>query len=112
MKTMGFYQVIDHVGGCAITQLIPATNRLTAALGFRNAYMLEKDKTKNPYQYKALELVEIGIADLNEDGTMYLHQSPADPWSLPGKDVIEFIKSEMATRGVDDFILDDDKETD
>ena len=28
-------------------------NRLTAALGFRNAYMLEKGK--NPYQYKALE---------------------------------------------------------
>lgn len=110
MKTMGFYQVIDHVGGCAITQLIPAQNRLTAALGFRNAYMQEKDPQKNPYSYKALELVEVGIADLNEDGTMFLHQSPTDPWSISGKNIIDFIQEEMAARGVDDFLLDDDKE--
>lgn len=111
MKTMGFYQVIDHVGECAITQLIPAQNRLTAALGFRNAYMQEKDPKKNPYQYKALELVEVTIADLNDDGTMFVHQSPDEPWSICGKDIIDFIQSEMQARGVDDFILDDDKET-
>lgn len=111
MKTLGFYQVIDNVGGCAITQLIPAQNRLTAALGFRNAYMLEKDKTKNPYQYKALELVEVTIADIQDDGMMYVHQSPSDMWSISGKDIIAFIEEEMKARGVDDFILDDDKET-
>lgn len=111
MKTMGFYQVIDNVGGCAITQLIPASNRLTAALGFRNAYILEKDISKNPYQFKALELVEITIADINDDGTMFVHQSPSEPWSISGKDIIDFIREEMAARGVDDFILDDDKET-
>lgn len=112
MKTMGFYQVIDNVGGCAITQLIPAQNRLTAALGFRNAYMLEKDPKKNPYQYKALELVEVTIADVQDDGMLYIHQSPQDMWSISGKDIIEFIETEMKNRGVDDFILDDDKEND
>lgn len=112
MKTLGFYQVIDNVGGCAITQLIPAQNRLTAALGFRNAYMLEKDPAKNPYQYKALELIEVTIADIQDDGMMYVHQSPSEMWSISGKDIINFIQDEMKERGVDDFILDDDKEND
>lgn len=112
MKTTAFYQVFDNVGGMAITGLIPAQNRLTAALGFRNAYMLEKDKTKNPFQYKALELVEVTIADILDDGTLYIHQSPdmIDRWSISGKDIISFIQEEMKERGVDDFILDDEKE--
>lgn len=110
MKTMAFFQVIDNVGGCAITQLIPASNRLTAALGFRNAYITQKDKQKNPYMYQALELVEIGIADINDDGTMFLHQSPADMWSISGKNIMQFIQDEMKSRGVDDFVLDDDEE--
>lgn len=110
MKTLGFYQVIDNVGGTAITQLIPMQNRLTAALGFRNAYILEMDKTKNPYQYKALELVEVTIADVQDDGMLFVHQSPSEMWSISGKDIIAFIEEEMKARGVDDFILDDDKE--
>lgn len=110
MKTMSFFQVVDRVGGCAITQLIPAQNRLTAALGFRNAYIQEKDPQKNPYGYKALDLVEVAIADVQEDGLLYIHQSPAEMWSLSGKDVIDFITQEMKNRGVDDFILDDEKE--
>lgn len=112
MKTTGFYQVFDNVGGTAITGLIPAQNRLTAALGFRNAYMNEKDITKNPYArtYKALDLIEVTIADVNEDGTLYVHQSGTDNWTLSGKEVINFIQDEMAARGVDDFILDDAKE--
>lgn len=110
MKTTGFYQVFDNVGGTAITGLIPAQNRLTAALGFRNAYMMEKDINKNPYSktYKALDLIEVTIADVNDDGTMYIHQSGTDNWTLSGKDVINFIQEEMSARGVDDFILDDD----
>lgn len=112
MKTQGFYQVFDNVGGTAITGLIPAQNRLTAALGFRNAYMMDKDVTKNPYikTYKALELREVTIADVYEDGSLYVHQSGNDYWTLKGSDVIEFIQEEMKARGVDDFILDDDKE--
>lgn len=110
MKTMSFFQVVDRVGGCAITQLIPAQNRLTAALGFRNAYILEKDPQKNPYGYKALDLVEIAIADVQEDGVLFIHQSPTEMWSISGKDIGEFITNEMKDRGVDDFILDDDKE--
>lgn len=110
MKTVGFYQVMDNVGGCAITQLIPAANRLTAALGFRNAYIQEKDKMKNPFQYKALELVEVTIADVNDDGSLYVHQTPNDCWSIRGNDIMSFISNEMKARGVDDFIVDDDQE--
>ena len=109
MKTTGFYQVVDHVGGCAITQLIPAQNRLTAALGFRNAYMQDPE-IKKQYNYKALELVEVAVADIQEDGVLYIHQSPKDPWSITGRDILDFIKEEMAARGVDDFMVDDDKE--
>lgn len=110
MKTVGFYQVMDNVGGTAITNLIPAANRLTAALGFRNAYISEKDPNKNPFQYKALELVEITIADVMDDGSLFVHQTPSECWSIKGADIMNFIKSEMASRGVDDFIVDDDEE--
>lgn len=112
MKTTGFYQVFDNVGGVAITGLIPASNRLTAALGFRNAYMMEKDLQKNPYarSYKALDLIEVTIADVNDDGTLFIHQSGNDNWTISGRDIIEFIQDEMKNKGVDDFILDNDKE--
>lgn len=110
MKTVGFYQVMDNVGGCAITQLIPSSNRLTAALGFRDAYIQQKDPQKNPYQYKALELIEVCIADVEDDGMLYVHQTPTECWSIRGSEIMNFISDEMKNRGVDDFIVDDDKE--
>lgn len=110
MKTVGFYQVMDNVGGCAITQLIPAANRLTAALGFRNAYIQQKDPQKNPYQYKALELIEVCIADVQDDGMLFVHQTPTECWSIRGSEIMSFITQEMKDRGVDDFIVDDDKQ--
>ena len=108
MKQMRLYQVFDNVGQTAITGIIPAANHLTACLGFRNAYIQEKDPNKNPYHYKALDLICVAVLELDEYGIVK-KVSEAD-WRTTGADVMKFIQDEMAARGVDDFIVDDDEE--
>lgn len=108
MKKMELYQVYDNVGQSTITGVIPANNRLTACLGFRNAYILNKDPQKNPYQYKALTLIKVANLELDDDG-LVVNVTSAE-WKISGGDVMKFIQAEMAARGVDDFILDDDEE--
>lgn len=108
MKKLGLYQVYDNVAGECITGIIPATNNLTAALGFRNAYIKEKDPVKNPYQYKALELRKVAVLDLDDNGLVKNVMN--DTWSKEGGSIMNFISEEMQARGVDDFIVDDDVE--
>ena len=108
MKQLGLYQVFDNVGKSTITGVIPAVNNLTAALGFRNAYIAEKDPKKNPYKYKALDLIKVANMELNDDG-LVVKVTAAD-WTIQGNAVMDFIQSEMQALGVDDFILDDEKE--
>lgn len=108
MKTLGLYQIFDNVGKSAITQIIPAATNLTAALGFRNAYIQEKDPRKNPYQYKALDLIKVANVELNEDGLV--SKVTAADWTIQGSEVMNFIQEEMQALGVDDFILDDETE--
>lgn len=108
MKKMELYQVFDNVGLSTITGVIPASNRLTACLGFRNTYILNKDPQKNPYQYKALDLIQVANLELNEDGLVVKANSAE--WTISGGEVMKYIQDEMAARGVDDFILDDDEE--
>lgn len=105
---MRIYQVFDNVGQSAITGVIPAANNLTACLGFRNSYIKEKDKNKNPFHYKALDLICVGNLELNENGIVQ-KVSEAD-WKISGSDVLKYISDEMLARGVDDFIVDDEEE--
>lgn len=108
MKTMELYQVFDNVGMTTITGILPAANKLTAALGFRNAYILEKNPQKNPYQYKALDLIKVANLELNDDGLVV--KATSAEWSISGSEIMNFIQDEMKARGVDDFILDEDEE--
>lgn len=108
MKKLSLYQVFDNVGQSAITSIIPAVNDLTAALGFRNAYILEKNPQKNPYQYKALDLKKVAELEVDESGIV-VSCLPAK-WTIAGNQVMSFIQEEMQRLGVDDFILDDEKE--
>lgn len=108
MKNLGLYQVWDCVGETTITGIIPAANNLVAALGFMNSYIKEKDPMKNPHNPKTLELHRVAILSMNEDG--FVADAKSDDWFCEGKDILKFIQDEMAQRGVDDFILDDDKE--
>lgn len=108
MKTMELYQVYDNVGQSVITGIIPAANKLTACLGFRNAYISEKNKQKNPYQYKALDLIKVANLEMNEDGLV--QKATSAEWTISGGEVMKFIQEEMTARGVDDFILDDEEE--
>lgn len=108
MKNLGLYQVWDSIGETAITGIIPAANNLVAALGFMNSYIKEKDPMKNPYNFKTLQLYRVAILDMDDDG--FVADANSDTWYCEGKDIVKFIQDEMAARGVDDFILDDDKE--
>lgn len=108
MKKLNLYQVFDNVGQSAITTIIPAVNDLTAALGFRNAYIQEKNPQKNPYQYKALDLKKVAELEVDESGIV-VSCLPAK-WTITGNEVMNFIQEEMQRLGVDDFILDDEKE--
>lgn len=110
MKTMCLFQVYDNVGQTFITNIIPSANRLTAALGFRNSYIQEKDPAKNPYAraYKALELVEVAVCDVLDNG-QFTNFKQSD-WTCKGSEIIELIRDEMAARDVDDFILDEENE--
>lgn len=108
MKKLNLYQVYDNVGQSAITSIIPAVNDLTAALGFRNAYIQEKNPQKNPYQYKALDLKKVAELEVDESGIV-VSCIPAK-WTIAGNEVMNFIQQEMQRLGVDDFILDDEKE--
>ena len=108
MKKLNLYQVFDNVGQSAITSIIPAVNDLTAALGFRNAYILEKNPQKNPYQYKALDLKKVAELEVDDSGIVVSCLSAK--WTIAGNEVMNFIQEEMQRLGVDDFILDDEKE--
>lgn len=108
MKTIRLYQVFDNVGQTTITNIIPAANNITAALGFRNAYIAEKDPLKNPYHYQALDLICVAQLEIDENG-LVTKVTEAE-WKKEGSSIMQYIKDEMAARGVDDFILDDEEE--
>lgn len=108
MKTIRLYQVFDNVGQTTITGIIPAANNLTAALGFRNAYIQEKDPQKNPYHYQALDLICVAQLELDENGLV--KKVTEAEWKKEGSSINNYIRDEMTARGVDDFILDDDEE--
>ena len=108
MKKLNLYQVYDNVGQEVITNVIPSASDLTAALGFRNSYILEKDKRKNPYQYKALDLKKVAEMEIDESGLVVSCQ-PAK-WTITGGMVMDFIQAEMKELGVDDFLLDEETE--
>lgn len=108
MKKLNLYQVFDNVGQSTITSIIPASNDLTAALGFRNAYIQEKNPQKNPYKYKALDLKKVAELEVDESG-LVISCLPAK-WTIAGSEIMNFIQSEMQRLGVDDFLLDEENE--
>lgn len=118
MKKLFLYQVYDNVGQCAITTLIPANNDLTALLGFRDSYILNKNKQQNPYFYQALDLFKFAELQQDDDGVLHLVQeiginTTEEPLLVcHGSDVMKMISEELAEYGIDDKCLDDnfDKE--
>lgn len=101
MKSISLYQVYDNVGQTMITQPIPCANNLVAAIGFYNSYIQEKDKTKNPFKYQALDLIRVASFEVDDIGTW--SKPTTYEWSCSGSDIKNFISSEMASLGVDDF---------
>lgn len=101
MKSISLFQVFDNIGQRYITEPIPCVNKLTAALGFFNSYIKEKDKNKNPFSFKALRLDCLCTFETDSIGKW--HSPVMSDWSCDGKDIKNFISSEMAALGVDDF---------
>lgn len=111
MKKLFLYQVYDNVGQCAITSLIPASNDLTALLGFRDAYILNKNKQQNPYFYQALDLFKFAELIQDDDGILHLGEpitSNEDNCLVAtGGQVMDKIKDMLQDYGIDDTCLDD-----
>lgn len=116
MKKLFLYQVYDNVGQCAITSLIPASNDLTALLGFRDAYISNKNKQQNPYFYQALDLFKFAELIQDDDGVLHLGapiSSNEDNLLVAhGSEVMKLISEQLSEFGIDDKCLDDnfDKE--
>ena len=108
MKKLNLFYVYDNIGCTAITGIIPASNYLTAALGFKNSYIDKKDKTQNPYNYKGLTLICIGDVNVDSDGAMSFGDKIN--WELSGKDIIQFISDEFKARGIDDGFYNEPEE--
>lgn len=106
MKKLGMYYVYDTIGQCAITGLIPCANDLVAAIGFRDAYI--KPQQPTPYNYNALELRCIGDVNVDSDGCFKFGDSYEPNWKLSGKDLMSWISDELANRGIDDNLLDEE----
>ena len=97
MRNINLYYVFDTINETAVTGIIPVNNHLTAALGFRDSYIKNK---KSPYNYQQLLLRQFGTVDVNENGEYGNVQN--DCWEIPGKEIMEFISSELKARGIDD----------
>ena len=112
MKTLRLYQVYDNVGQVAITGIIPAQNDLTALIGFRTAYIDNKDKKTNPYYYQALDLFLVDELIQDDDGMLRHSNNLVNNDEKPclicsGKDVINRIQDELSQYGITDPVLDD-----
>lgn len=107
MKRLELYYVFDAVGNCAITSVIPVSNALTAALGFRDSYIKNE---KSPYNYKGLRLIHCGNLDVDENGNMFISEDQSRHDVIAGKDIMTFISAEMAALGIDDAFVEDEVE--
>lgn len=107
MKKLGLYYVFDRIDDTAITPVITSTNDLTAALGFRNAYIANKQTKLN---YQSLQLVHFGQVFVDEEGRFTVDVDFKDKSIIQGSDIMTFIQSEMTARGIKDDFLEEDKE--
>lgn len=106
MKTINLYYVLDRINDRSITQVIPASSHLTACLGFRNSYIVNKE---NKIPYKNLKLVCCGRLLVTENGGFKQDVSYED-WDINGSEVIDYIRQEISNRGLDDDFLDEENE--
>lgn len=98
MKNLNLYYVYDTINETSVTGIIPVNNHLTAALGFRDSYIKNK---KSPYNYQQLEIKQFATVEINQDGEFGNVKN--DGWVLPGKEVMNYIASELKARGIDDI---------
>lgn len=100
MKKLELFYVFDTINECAVTGVIPVNNLLTAALGFRDTYIKNK---KSPYNYQQLVLVNFGYLDVDANtGELYQPGKSGTVSKLPGKEIMEYIATELKARGIDD----------
>lgn len=110
MKSLRLYQVYDNVGQVAITGIIPAQNDLTALIGFKNAYIDNKDKQSNPYFYQALDLFLVDCLAQDDDGMLFTGDKGrlTEPMLVcNGDKVLQRISDELSQYGITDKVLDD-----
>lgn len=105
MRKFFLFQIFDNIGMTAISDLVPANNTLTAAMRFKKSFIDQKDPLKNPYQYKALDLVLVACCEEDENGVVQKIDTSCRK-EFKGVDIPKIISDEMAARGVDDYVMD------
>lgn len=107
MKTLNLYYVYDTINETSVTGPIPVNNHLTAAIGFRDSYIKNK---KSPYNYQQLQLVYFGFLNVDENGEFSINTQSVEIKRLSGKEVMEYISSELKARGIDDLFDEEEVE--
>lgn len=103
MNKIQLYYVKSRTENCVISPMIPCSNDLTAAVGFANAYIKEKDPIKNPYDYRELDLIRFAVIDESPDA---MNISTTTHHVLKGSEVFDFVNDAMKKRGIDDYFID------
>lgn len=105
MKTINLYYIYDKVGETAISGIIPVTNDLTAAIGFRDAYI---KNPKTSINYKQLELVHFGFVYVDENGQFTISAETVEKRRIPGNEIMNVISDGMHELGIDDDFVDEE----
>lgn len=109
MKKIVLFNIFDLVGDTYLnSKPVMCESELAACMAFYNSFIKEKDPLKNPYGSKAVRLAILGYLNCNED----VEPSSFEKAELiyDDKQVVAQINKIMAERGVDDFIIDTEKE--
>lgn len=98
------YGVRDFVNKVSIVDFVICNNDLTAALGFYNSFI--KQKNPNVVSYKMLELYCLGGLH-DDDGKNDFYTLP-EYFTCKGSDIVDFIQSEYDRLGIDDDFVEEE----
>lgn len=109
MKEIVLFNVFDLVGDTYLnSKPVMCESELSACMAFYNSFVKEKDPLKNPYGSKSVRLAIQGYLSCNADMEPYKFEKAEIIYDA--KQVVTQINKIMAERGVDDFIIDTEKE--
>ena len=109
MRSLKFYYIYDNINECVISEKpFFAPNDLSAAIVFRDSFIKNE---KSMYNYKSLDLVRFGEADILPDGdyVMRTDEKSIKIQRLIGSEIMTFIQAEIQKLGIEDDFLEEEE---